>query len=41
MNEGSRWRWVVLITVVAAVAAAWVATDGGDLVNPLLAQPMH
>ncbi len=39
MNERSRWSWLVLITVVTAVAAAWVSTDAGEFVGPLLAQP--
>lgn len=39
MNERSRWNWVVLITVVAAMASAWVSADAGEFIGPLLAQP--
>lgn len=41
MNERSRWRWLMAITVVAAVAAAWVASDPDTPAGPLLLQPLR
>lgn len=41
MNERSRWSWLVAITVVAAVAAAWVSSDPETPADPLLSQPLR
>lgn len=41
MNERSRSRWLMAITVVAAVAAAWLASDPDTAASPLLLQPMR